>query len=684
MLGDRDRVMRVGVWVVIVAAVAGLLALVFSATARADQPVRVTQVDAVLLDRTPISPLERFDSARELLRAEDRERRWSLWSATVKTGWQLWSQISPRQLLRSAGSVAEELWRWPDRGFGEDTALDLLETSIAEEGVDEPSLELYTWLREREIEERAKRGFSATQSALEAGHLGLARLRLERSLELAPQSERAEDLLSRLIREERAASMPESDPETIEVQSWELPLATSLLTGDYGHTLTLGAERPDAQLAHSVAHYLGGEHVQAYGRLSSLADREDALGRAARTWIERPEFTARRRFSAEQRRYRVRTTLGWLGGAQLAKDGLKASTRGYRAWRESITPLNLALSLPARIFRGWRPDGRPLREAASTYLEFEPHGKDAASAREWLTRLGAAEGRRIERALESGRLELPEPRTRYQRLGPGPLILTRRVIEGGYLSETAVLGELLGEADAVILRPSRDALDLPMLASATAQELLTVLAGALEQGQLESSGLGDEASLERLNRLDRAIQAGYSMVASAWHTSQVGETQSIRATAFSFGDTLLGGGPSSFNAVSVSRSGDDLRLDRRFGRREFACPDGAVCLDRAPWVRGDLYGFAEVDGHLHLGARAEFQQASVSVDLSGWGPQASVHLPLARWIGLERWIPVAARLEIGTDSVYVGPVLVEQDRKKRSTSSLPGVALLKNLAKRFQ
>jgi hypothetical protein len=223
-----------------------------------------------------------------------------------------------------------------------------------------------------------------------------------------------------------------------------------------------------------------------------------------------------------------------------------------------------------------------------------------------------------------------------------------------------------------------------MLPSATAQELLTVLAGALEEGQLESSGLGDEASLERLSRLDRAIQAGYSVVASAWHTSQAEETRSIRAAAFSLGDTLLGGGPSSYNTLSVSRGGEDLRLDRRFGEREFACPEEAVCLDRAPWVRGDLYGFAEVDGHLHLGARAEFQQASVALDLSGSGPQASVHLPLARWVGLERWIPVAAHFEIGTDSVYVGPVLVAPDRKKRSGSSLPGVALLKGLAKRFQ
>ena len=60
------------------------------------------------------------------------------------------------------------------------------------------------------------------------------------------------------------------------------------------------------------------------------------------------------------------------------------------------------------------------------------------------------------------------------------------------------------------------------------------------------------------------------------------------------------------------------------------------------------------------------------------------HLPLARWVGLERWIPVAARLEVGTENLYVGPVLLAPERKKRSGSKLSGAALLKDLAKRLQ
>jgi len=684
MLGDRDRVMRVGIWVIVVAAVAGLLALVFSAKAWADQPDRMMRVDSLLLDRTPISSHERFDAARELLRAEDRERRWALWEASLRTGWQFWGQGSPGQLLRSAGRLADELWSWQERSVGEDVALDLLETGIASGGADARLLELYTGLREREIEERAAQRLRAAEEALEAGHLGLARARLERSLALAPDSKRAQELLSRLLREEKLATAPEADPRPVEAESWEGPLATSLLSGDYERTLALGGGEPEALLAHSVAHYLSGEPAPAYLGLSSLADRDDSVGQTARVWIERPEFTARRRFAAERRRYRVRTTLGWLGGAPLAKDGLKASTSGYEAWRESITPLNLVLSLPARIFRGWRPDGEALREAAATYLDLDPHGDDAESAREWLTRLGAARDRRIEQALESGRLELPEPRTRYRRLEPGPLILTRSVIESEQLSGSPLLRDVLGEADAVILRPIQDALDLPLLPSSAAQELLMVLAGALEEGHLESLGLSGSASLEGLSRLDRAIQRGYSIAASAWQTKQVGGTPSMRATAFSVSDTLLRGGSRSFDGVSVSRSGDDLRLDRGFGSPGFACPDEAVCLNRTPWVRGDVYGFAEVDGHLHLGAQAEFQQASVAIDLSGSGPQASVQLPLARWIGLERWLPVAARVEVGTESVYLGPVVVVPDREERSSSSFPGVARLKDLAKRFQ
>ncbi|MBW2279814.1 MAG: hypothetical protein JRG82_03645 [Deltaproteobacteria bacterium] len=661
--------MRVGIWLVVVAAVAGLFVLLLHPSAHADD---LGQTADILLDRAPLSADERQAEAEEILSNERERKGRHLAGVVLDEGVRLVSSVDPRRVARATWRVVRTVWKWSERSDDEDAALDQLEIGVAHSDADPELLDLYTRLRRRELDQRIDDLLLSAESAFEDGHVVLARARVQRSLELAPERERVHDLIALLsgpLPAARAGGVnlwepgPELDavpvpigPQWV-VDEWEAPLATAMLSRDYARAAELAPTQPRGELARAAAHYLDGDRQTARRLLTLLRDREDPIGWQARDWSARPEIAAADRFESEVRRYHVRRALGLLGGAGLASNGLYyRSRRGYDAWRRSLAPLNLVLSFPARLARGWRPDGRALRAAAHAYLEYEPEGEDAEDATSWLAQLGPAQPLHAGRSPWRGsRLVLPRARTRWERLSPGPIVLTRSALESGLAGEAGLLQQVMGDAEAVLLRPERDAVPVPTLDARASLDLLAEVTRSVEAGDLEPLRQGGSRALERLQRLETGVRSGLRLVVVPLQASDDSMVSAVS-------DAMLDGGTRTAEGVRIRRGADDLRLDRSLGGPGFVCPEAVLCVHRPAAVTAGVYGAVATDADMLLGASASFQRATLALELRSSGPHARLTVPIARWLGFERWVPVAARVEIGTEGVYVGPVTTRASR----------------------
>jgi hypothetical protein len=98
-----------------------------------------------------------------------------------------------------------------------------------------------------------------------------------------------------------------------------------------------------------------------------------------------------------------------------------------------------------------------------------------------------------------------------------------------------------------------------------------------------------------------------------------------------------------------------LAVDRGFGRAQFDCPADTLCVDRERLLSGSLFGRFEADGEMVLGARTSFSGASLAVEFSRTGPQASLVLPIADWLHIARWIPLQAHLAVSLGGISIDP-----------------------------
>lgn len=645
MFAEQERVVRVGLWLVVVAAITGLVVLLLQGrVAAAELEVSAAELQSAaesLLDVAPLTPEERLLAAERVLDADLASKRRRLLGSSLELGWSIWAQTSPRRAVKGTWNVVRAVWNWRARSSAEDRALDLLEGGIAS---DAAIAARYAELREREVAARASELLASAELAREQGHLALARVRVRHSLDLVAGSDRATALLEELTRS-RSTDSWASAPG---VAAWEPALATALLAGDYERVLESAPSGAGGWLARAAASTLSGDHARARQSLSALGEREDALGRTAREWSQRPELAAESRFTASLRDYRVRRTLGWIGGEKLASDGLEPTARGYRAWRDSLTPLNLAISLPARVLRGWRPADNALEVAAREYLDHDPHGSQVGAASFVLSEAAARAGAGASPDAADRRFVLPAARTPFTTLAAGPLLVTRAALDSEFIASGA-LREVLGDADAVLLRPEYDAVPLPTLDEATALTLIAEVARGIERSDLRALDHGRAASLERLHRLDAAVRAGAILVALPIAPSDSTLRESIGRVGIDGGSEVAGG-------LHLERGDDDLRLERALDAAGLGCPERAVCVDRQAWISASVYGSLGTDSDAGVGASATFQRARLAVELSIAGPRASLELPVADWLGIERWVPVAARIAIGTDGIYVGPV----------------------------
>jgi hypothetical protein len=645
---DDDRSgAGLGLWLLVVAGVVGLFLLLLQPSARADELDATTRI---LLERSPPSADDRLAAAEQLLDEERLRKSRGLVRLLLDGGMELVSGADPRRIARVGWRVARSLWAWHERSDAEDQALELLELGIAQEDASAALTDLHARLRARELEERTDELLVAAEEALEDGHRMLARVRLQRSLELVPADERADALLAQLAEPlEPPAPDPDAWVQAWTTRDWEAPIAAAMLAGDYSRAASLAPEEPRGRLVLAAASYLDGDRRRAREVLSSLRGRPDTVGETARAWAGRPDLLAGARFESERRRYYLRKVLGVFGGDGLAKNGLDRDWRGLDAWRSSLGPLNLALAFPARLVRGWTPDGSALREAATVYLEFEPDGIEAESASHWLEQLGPAPEPRLRTPWRGHRLVLPRPRTLYTPLAPRPLVLTASALRSGRLGDVELLRDVIGDAEAVLLRAELDAVPVPTLTADDSLALLAALGQALGAGTLETLREKRPTSFERLQRLEAAVRSGARLVAVPYGVAG----PSLRAV---LPEAILDGGTHYADAMRVSRGADKIRVDRKLGGAGFRCPATVLCVHRPTTVSANLYGGVDSDADLLLGGRASFQHATLALEVRSSGPHASLTLPLARWFGIERWVPVAARAELSAEGLYLGPV----------------------------
>jgi hypothetical protein len=159
-----------------------------------------------------------------------------------------------------------------------------------------------------------------------------------------------------------------------------------------------------------------------------------------------------------------------------------------------------------------------------------------------------------------------------------------------------------------------------------------------------------------VRRLEQALHDGGSLV--AYSVSAAGLVDVASAV-----DTLE-------ESVVTGEALHDREVRFRPGRRGLAvdgdlmggaipCPVGAVCVDSFRALESRAFAEAAVDGEAGVGIAARFQQAEVALRVSDEGPAASVTLPIGRWLGVGRWVPLGARFGVGVDGLSVGFAVVD-------------------------
>jgi hypothetical protein len=603
MLNKQEEALRVGAWVVVVAAVVGLMVLLLARSARSQELSQPADLARWLVLDTRPSAAERLDEAESLLRKDRRRRMASLHVAVLEAAWQVFSHASPRRLLKSSRNMLRQLRDWGQRSAAEERALDLIEAEVRAGSEDPGLLELYERLREREDRERVKRCLEEGERALAAGDLRLARRRLERARAIHPDSERIQSALQALDTALNTVQTTQVDARTEELEAWEASLGAALLLERYDSALGLGAPRPDAELAQAVS--------QAKGR---------PMKRLIRSFVE-------------------------AGSGPM---GSRERARPLR--RRAMESLDLAMSIPERLSQGSRAVRSELRDVAKRSLRLAPHRPAAAPPRAW----------------EDGYLVLPPARTRYTPITARPVLVSRAAFEAAAGEYASVLAADLGDSEAIWLAPGRTQdPDMRQLSADHARTLLRRLAAGVEHGKLRSHSHGPNVALERIRRIDRSLRKGAGLKLKAWSTPTMSTGKALKRS-------LIKGRTATLASVQVKRRKRTLNMEKSWRGPAFSCPKRTVCVDRARSIGASVYGRLDLSADARLGATTSFLNAKLALELSRSGPQGTLVLPLAAWLGLSNWLPVEAYITIGLGGISAGPRFA-RPREKQHASVLPGL-----------
>ncbi|HTO55696.1 MAG TPA: hypothetical protein VMR50_20095 [Myxococcota bacterium] len=663
---------RVGRWLIRAILAAGLLCLAAGGRARASDLSPSDQADAatqMLLAPEPDAGADRAREARDLL-AVDRNRKIAvISSALVDLGIHASLGASPLKMLQSAGELGQGVLTWSNRTPGEERALLLLGPDALGGTLDGTTQKLYERLEGRERHELVKRLLEDGDRAFQAGQLRRARLAVDRALELEPGSQRADvlaDAIEARERSDQARDSADTGSGAPAIASWDVRVASALLTDAESRGAELVAGDSDdatAEIARATARYEAGERAAALEEFRRIAKGEGAAADVARELLEDRGVNPERALDDEIWSYEKRLSLGMVGGDALAdnglglepenvefsSDGYKRLKSSYRLLRKTVNPLNLLIDTPARMWRGWRPEAGELREAATRYLELEPHGARANEAREWLEKLRKDERVSVTASpFRDGYFVLPHARTHYERIAPRRVVVSAEALDKQAPELAQALG--LANAPAFVLGESAVGDQARPLPTSAALELLDRLAAGLEEGGLLARNeKSDVDVLEAVRRMDARVRNGATLKVAA------------RGPAVSDGLTEVGSAlvdgkhAHTFGEVEVMRTNDKIVADRELGGDGAYCLAETPCIDRKLPVDGALFASTDAEGTAGVGAHADYREARLSVEMGTRGPHASLVLPIARWLGIVHFVPVEARVDVGLDGISAGP-----------------------------
>jgi len=661
MFADRDKPTRVGIRALVVAALVGLIVLIFNGSAAAEEREQIEAAARTLSEREPMTPAERVEVAESKIGAERKERILRAHSRLLEIGWQVLTQASPRRVLSESRDLVKELWSWRKPYKVEGEALEWLEPAVAVSSADPELIRLYTKMHAREVKETSHAALDQAEAAASRGHFEHADARLRRVFELNSDAdtERAQEVatrLSELRNSVPAISAVAEAPLELAVADWEAPLSAALLAGQYDRALELGTDEPSAVLAREAARYLLGDLEPAVRSFEELGEREDRVGELARGWSRRPDVNAQRQFELESRGYQFTRMLGWIGGTQLANNGRALSSRGYRAWRDSLTPFNVALSMPTRIYkdvyRDWRPENEDLYDAAFEYVAQFPDASDSDDTRAWLAESVRTRTDWRSRGWSDGHLTLDSPSTRFQPMTPEPVLLSRELIESERVSDVAELQSALAGAGAVQIELETNQSEGEPLPWRSSLTLLAELASVLEDRQLRVIGVDNARAIDHLRRLESHVRSGRRLMVESVPVEAPSLVSRLAGTVFEGTSERAG-------ALRFSRGEEEFYALREFGGSHLHCPDNTVCLDENPALSGTFYGKVDLED-LDVGVQTSFHRAYFSLGVNNGLPNASLVLPIAYWMGLADWVPLEAQVAIGVDAISFGPRLNPQ------------------------
>lgn len=670
--GDAtDDALRVGLWLLRAGVAAGLLFLAAGGRAHASDSTEPSDAATELLLAPELGGGDdRAREARDLLDTDRNRKIAVISSALVDLGINASVGASPVKILQCAGDLGRGVLDWSKRTSGEERALLLLAPGALGGQLDDTTRALYERLEGRERRSLVSGLLDDGQRALAAGKVRRARIAVDRALELDPSSERADALLDAIdarTRSDGARAIFDLEPAqpALAFEAWDVRLATSLLTDkDARDRSAAPSDDPTLGLARATARYESGERAEALDDLRRIGKMDGAAAEVAREILEDRSINPERALDDEIFSYTKRRSLGVLGGTSLANNGLaldpdnvEFTTDGYRKLknsykmlRKTLNPVNLLLDAPARWWRGWRPEGGALREAATRYLDLEPDGARAEEARSWLETLrGDERGSSTVTPFRDGYFVLPHAHTRYARIAPRRVVVSVEALER---QDPGLVSELgLDESPAFVLGESGLGEGATELDPVRALTLLARLADGLEAGALQSRNQSTADVLEAVRRLDARIRTGTTLRIAP-------RLPDVAAGLSEVGTALVDGARArTVGSISISRKDEDIVAGRELGGDGAFCLPETPCIDRKLPVDGGLFARTSGGDSAGVGARAGYRAAQLSVEMGTGGPHASLVLPLARWLGITHYLPIEARVDVGLGGLSAGPRL---------------------------
>jgi hypothetical protein len=280
----------------------------------------------------------------------------------------------------------------------------------------------------------------------------------------------------------------------------------------------------------------------------------------------------------------------------------------------------------------------------------EPDGERAAEARGWLAKLEPSRAELARHAAwDDGRLILPLADTPYKRVAVGSLVISREALVGALPDFDISREPLVGARAITLVSGAAEDPELALELSADeARALLAGLAAGLEAGRLRNLQGESAAALADLRRVAESVRRGTPLFAEPRSLGDTPMTRALRSALFEDGPAQPREG------IRFRRRKDSLEARNEFSR-SLVCPPDVVCLDRARRVTTAAYARFDADGDLKLGASTQFIGASLALEITESGPRGALHIPIASWLGLARWVPVSADLAFGLDGVSVHP-----------------------------